>query len=151
MSVRVGGVLLCTPHPFVTVPSLSIIFYFCFLCLPYCCFHTFFFVIYYPFSITRSESRHNVVGIPTRLQVGRRSSFGVDAGKGKKLSLLHNVRTGSESHPAFHSIGSEAVSRKVKQPWREVDHSPPFKSVMTDLQDWSDITGWSPYQDNITR
>jgi len=128
MSLRVGDVLLCTSHRFVTVSSLSISFYFCFLCPPYCCFHTFFFVIYYPFSITRSESQHNVVGIPTRLQVGRRRSFGVDAGMCKKCSLLHNVRTGSESHPAFHSIG--LVSPKVKRPWREVDHSPPLKLVM---------------------
>ena len=42
MSLRVEGVLLCTPHSFVTVSSLSISFYFCFLCPPYCCFHTFF-------------------------------------------------------------------------------------------------------------
>lgn len=129
MSLRVGGVL-CTPHRFVTVSSLSISFYFCFLCAPYCCFYTFFSVIYYPFSITCSGSQHNVVDIPTRLQVGRWRNFGVDARKGKKFSLLHKVRTGSEGHPAFHSIGLEVVSPKVKRPGREVVHSPPFKLVM---------------------
>lgn len=121
ISLRVGDVLLFTPHSFVTVSSLITNFYFCFICPPYYCFHTFFFVMYYPFSVTCSGS---VVGIPSRLQVGRRRDFGVDAGKGKKFSLLHNFRIGSEGHPAFHLIGLRVVSSKLKRPGREVNHSP---------------------------
>ena len=129
LSLRVGGVLLCTPHHFVTVTSLGINFYFCFLCPPYCCFHTFFFVIYYPFSVTCNGRRHGVVGIPTRLQVGRWRKFRANTRKGKKFSLIHNVRIGSEGYPAFHSIGLGVVSPKVKRPGREVDHSYPLTLV----------------------
>lgn len=130
MSLRVGCVLLCTPHRFVTVSSLSTTFYFCYFCPPYWCCHTFFVVMYHTFPVTCSGSRHSVVGIPTRLQVGPRRYFEVDVGKGKKFSLLHNVRTSSEGHPAFQSIGLGVVSPKVKRPRREVDHSPPLTLVM---------------------
>jgi len=144
MSLRVGCVLLCRPHRFVTVSSLSISSYFCFLCPPYCCFHTFFFVIYYPFSITCSGSRPNVVVILTRLQAGRRRNFGVDAEKGKKFSLLHNVRTGSKGYPAFHSIGLGVVSPKVRRPGREVDHSLPL-TLVTRLRMSGPITVFTLY------
>jgi hypothetical protein len=40
----------------------------------------------------------------------------------RDFSRLHSVKTGSGAHPAFH-LG--ALSRGVKQPGCEADHSPP--------------------------
>jgi hypothetical protein len=61
----------------------------------------------------------------------------VDIGKGKKFSLLLNVRTGSEGQPAFHSIGLGVVSPKVKRPGREVDHSPPLNVSNEVKNEWT--------------
>jgi hypothetical protein len=38
--------------------------------------------------------------------------------------LLHNVQTGCGAHPVSYPGGSGALSRGVKRPRREVEHSP---------------------------
>jgi len=50
---------------------------------------------------------------------------GFDSWQGQRLSLLHCVQTGSETHPAYYSMGIGVVSLGIKRPGREADHSPP--------------------------
>jgi hypothetical protein len=46
----------------------------------------------------------------------------------ENFSLLQNVQTGSWAHPTSYLMGTGVLSgwaRVVKQPGREIDHSPP--------------------------
>jgi hypothetical protein len=44
---------------------------------------------------------------------------------GQVFSLLHVVQTGSGAHTASNPKCTRALSREIKQPKREADHSPP--------------------------
>jgi hypothetical protein len=65
------------------------------------------------------------------LLVGAVTDYGLDgtasiADRGRDLSLLHSVRTGSGAHPASCPGGwGGAISPGVKRPGREADPSPP--------------------------
>jgi hypothetical protein len=50
---------------------------------------------------------------------------GFDFQEGQDFSLLHNVQTGSKAHPASYPVGTGTISRGVKRPGLEADHSPP--------------------------
>jgi hypothetical protein len=43
----------------------------------------------------------------------------------KRCSILQNVQTNSGNHPASYCMGTGVLSRGVKRPRREADHSPP--------------------------
>jgi hypothetical protein len=45
--------------------------------------------------------------------------------RGKIFFFLHSVKTGSEAHPAYCSVGTGVVFPGVKWPVREADHSRP--------------------------
>jgi hypothetical protein len=53
-----------------------------------------------------------------------RARFQIPA-KSRSFFHLRNVRTGSAVHSSFHSLGTGVISRGVKRPRREVNHSPP--------------------------
>jgi hypothetical protein len=44
---------------------------------------------------------------------------------GKNFLFSKAIKTGSGTHPAFYSIDIRALSRGVKQPYHEADHSSP--------------------------
>jgi hypothetical protein len=46
-------------------------------------------------------------------------------GRGEIFSLRHRVKTGSGTHPASQPMGTGDLTRGVKRPGREAEHSPP--------------------------
>jgi hypothetical protein len=54
---------------------------------------------------------------------------GVRARQGQKIFLFsYTVQTGSGAHPASYSVSIGDLSRGLRRPGREVDHSPPFSA-----------------------
>ena len=43
-------------------------------------------------------------------------------------TFLHNVKTGSETHPSPYSMGTGIISRGVKRPGFAVDYSSPYSA-----------------------
>jgi hypothetical protein len=64
------------------------------------------------------------VGIVTRPWAGRLMNRGSVPSRAREFHL-HNIQTGSESHPAPIQWASVAVSPGVKRQERGADHSPP--------------------------
>jgi hypothetical protein len=60
--------------------------------------------------VCHGTSHNSSVGIATRLQAGFRITFTVEA---RDFSLLHNVQTGSEAHPASYKMGTGDFSLRV--------------------------------------
>jgi hypothetical protein len=67
-------------------------------------------------------SQDSSVGIATGQGADSRSS--IPAGV-KDFSPLHNIQSGSGTHPASYPVGTGAVSPEVKRPGCEADQSPP--------------------------
>jgi hypothetical protein len=59
------------------------------------------------------ESRDSSVGIATGYRLDGRGSI---PGGAENFSLLYNVQTGSEAHPASYPLGTGTVSKGVKRP-----------------------------------
>ena len=75
----------------------------------------------------------SVVGIVTRLLVWQ---FGVQIlPAARHYSVFFNVQTDWGSHPTPYSMGTTVLSRGVKRPRREIDHSPASTADATN--DWS--------------
>jgi hypothetical protein len=70
-------------------------------------------------------SRDSSGSIVIRLRTGEPRSRGSIPGRGKDCSILYNVQTGFEDHPASCIMVLGAVSLGVKWQGRESDHSPP--------------------------
>jgi hypothetical protein len=62
-------------------------------------------------TITEMSSPDSSVGIATAYGLGGQGSI---PGKGKSFFLLHNVRTGSEAHPASYPMGTGGSLRRGK-------------------------------------
>jgi hypothetical protein len=45
--------------------------------------------------------------------------------RARNCSLFHSVQTGSETHPASYTMGTERFTLGVKRPGRGTDHSLP--------------------------
>jgi hypothetical protein len=70
-------------------------------------------------------SRDTLVGIALGYGLGDRGSrIRLPVGTGN-FSLHHRVQNGSGAHPASYTMGTGAISLRVKRPGREADHSPP--------------------------
>ena len=92
--------------------------------------NSFFFIFYYdshifPSPITgkvsglcrfriNSATRNSSVNIVTRLQAAQLRNCHATAGKFIRFSLLQNIQTNSEAHPAFYSIGNVGPFTRVK-------------------------------------
>jgi hypothetical protein len=71
------------------------------------------------------RSRDSSDGIATSYGLDSRGSI---PGSGNRFSILHNVQTGSEAHPASYPVGIAGCFSGIKRPGRESDHSPPFST-----------------------